>query len=615
MTLRIHLLFKYFIFWLLYFLAVKSLFILFNFHFTNTLRLSEISGIFIHGLKMDISASTYLLVLPFLFLMLTIFSNSNRYFDIFLKWYTVVFIVLISFLVVVDCELYKYWGFRLDATPLLYINTPNEMLASVEWFVILRQLILLVIIVSLVILCYYLFIAKKISYLKNGKWYELVLFVPLFAFLIIPLRGGIGLAPLNTGTAYFCKNEFANHCGINVLWNVGYSITEIKAQSNPYEEFPDDSAKNAISTLYQKTNKKSSLHILNTDRPNVLIILIESFTAKLISTLGGEDGITPCFNRLVHEGVLFENFYSSGVRSDKGIVAVFSGFPAQPNKSIIQFPNKTESLPNIVKDFNNMGYQTAFYYGGDIDFASIRSYVNNAGFNKTISMTDFPSSTYNSKWGVHDHIVFERLEADLDSSKKPFMFALFTLSSHEPFDVPMKTVIKGDDMEQKFRNSIYYTDSCLGEFISKLKQKSWWKNTLVIITADHGARMPGNTPNFMPIRFHIPLLWLGGALKSKNIIISSVASQTDIPTTLLNQLKVKPLTTYRYSNDILDSSANRFAFFVFNNGFGLISDTNQISYDYIQNMVVLSKGKGSEKILKLGKEYMQVVYNDFINRK
>jgi phosphoglycerol transferase MdoB-like AlkP superfamily enzyme len=615
MLLRINLLFRYFFFWLFYFLVAKGLFILFNIKFANSLILCDITGIFIHGLKMDISASAYLLVLPFLFLMQTIFTESNKYFNLFLKWYTIVFIILISFLVVVDCELYKYWGFRLDTSPLLYINTPAEMVASVEWYVILRQLILLLVIVFLWILCYYLFIEKKIKNLTKGKWFELALFIPLFAFLIIPLRGGIGLAPLNTGTAYFSKNEFANHCGINVLWNVGYSITEMKAQSNPYEEFPEDAAQRDIRSLYQKNNRDRSYRIINTERPNVLIILVESFTAKLISSLGGEENITPCFNRLVHEGVLFRNFYSSGVRSDKGIVAVFSGFPAQPNKSIIQFPNKTESLPYIVKDFNQIGYQTAFYYGGDIDFASIRSYVNNAGFNKIISMADFPSSTYNSKWGVHDHIVFKRLEADLDSSKKPFMYGLFTLSSHEPFDVPMKTVIKGDDMEQKFRNSIYYTDSCLGDFIRKLQNKSWWRNTLVIITADHGARMPGNTPNFMPIRFHIPMLWLGGALKSKNIKINSVASQTDIPTTLLNQLGVNPHIPFQYSNDILDSSANKLAFFVFSNGFGFITDTNKLSYDYVQNKVILSEGKGTEKILKLGKEYMQVVYNDFINRK
>ena len=152
------------------------------------------------------------------------------------------FLTLICFLAVVDFELYKYWGFRLDATPLLYVNTPKEMLASDEWYVVVKQLILLVILISLGTLCFSYFIFKEISYLKKGKWNELFLFVLLFFFLIIPILGGIGLAPLNTGTAYFSKNEFANHSAINALWNVGYSLTEIKAQNNPYIEFPVDEA-------------------------------------------------------------------------------------------------------------------------------------------------------------------------------------------------------------------------------------------------------------------------------------------------------------------------------------------------------------------------------------
>ena len=342
--------------------------------------------------------------------------------------------------------------------------------------------------------------------------------------------------------------------------------------------------------------------------------MVESFTAKAIEVLNGKKGITPRFNKLSKEGILFSNFYASGVRSDKGIVAILSGFPAQPNNSIIQYPNKTEKLPFLSKDLNKAGYYSAYYYGGNIDFASMRSYVENGRYKEIVDMNNFPTSTYNAKWGVHDHIVFKKLLHEVDNAKSPFFFTMFTLSSHEPFDVPMNTVIKGTDEDLKFLNSIYYTDSCIGNFVDSAKTKPWWKNTIIVITADHGATRPDNSANYAPIRYHIPMLWLGGAIR-KDTIVTKVSSQTDIALTLLNQLNIKPEKRYSYSNNIFNNSFKGFAFFSYTRGLGFITDSARVAYDFDESKTKVSEGSQTNDVMIKAKSYLQVVYNDYLMKK
>lgn len=608
---RIVLLLKYFIFWLIYFLTIKTLFIAFNYSNAQQLTFGNISGIFYHGLKLDISTCSYLLVLPALLILPTIFFNL-KYLSTILKIYTYAFLILFSFLVVADLELYHYWGFRLDTTPLLYINTPKSMIASVSILVVIKQLLIMFALIITFIWLYNKLFNYDFKKLAIGKWYELPFFLLLWAFLIVPIRGGFGLAPLNTGTAYFSSNEFANHSAINVIWNVSYSLLQTEAMSNPYNYYPDQKAQSIVDSLIKKNT--GTIKLISQDRPNIILIVLESYTARAIKALGGLDSITPRFNNLISEGIFFKNYYGSGIRSDKGLVALISGFPAQPIASIIRYPNKTETLPSIAKDLNNDGYSSAFYYGGDIDFASMRSYITNSGYNKIIDMTCFPSSTYNSKWGVHDHIVFNKLLNDLDTTRFPFFYTFFTLSSHEPFDVPMRSIFKGETDDLKFANSLYYTDSCLGNFIDSAKTKRWWSNTLIILVADHGVLRFNITASYDFLRFKIPMLWIGGVIK-KDTIITKTASQTDLPITLLSQMNIKPVKNYRYSQNIFDPNFKGYAYCAYNSGFVFATDTSIIAYDTDEKTIKTSIGENADSTVVIGKAYLQMLYDDFLKRK
>ncbi len=263
---------------------------------------------------------------------------------------------------------------------------------------------------------------------------------------------------------------------------------------------------------------------------------------------------------------------------------MLSGYPNQAITSIIKTPTKTQHLPAINKSLEKKGYHTSYTYGGELEFANIKSYLLNAGFKTLVSKYSFDPSERNTSWGVHDHIVLKRFFENINKEQQPFFATIFTLSSHEPYDVPMAPRFKGKDETTLFKNSVAYTDSCIGDFITKLKKDPLWKNTLVVLVADHGHPLPGHDPNDRPSKFHIPLIFTGGALTMKGKV-KTIGSQTDIATTLLHQLGI-PASDFKWGKDLLDSSARSFAFYTFNNGFGFVNPSGTVTVDNVSQKII-----------------------------
>jgi len=506
--------------------------------------------------------------------------------------------------------MYKHWSFRLDATPLLYIG--QDTTVPIDAWAITKLTIIYLLIFAAAVWGYKQFILPQFKSLSRVSWKTSLILLVLTACMIGPIRGTTGIAPINVGMVYFHPNKmFANHAAINVVWNTGYALKKMDRLKYPSNFLEAGLTDKYFSELY--TSSSESISLLNTEQPNVMIIILESYTAGFIKALGGEGDIAPNFNNLVKEGVLFDNFYSSGDRTDKGIVSILCGYPTQPTSSIIKHPKKTQKLPFINKQFENMGYNTGFTYGGNIDFANFRSFMSNAGFENLTHSDAFPDSLNNSKWGVHDEFVFNKFYKELNAIDQPFFKVMLSLSSHEPFEVPMKTVFEGDDDVSKFKNSAYYTDRALGEFINNAKQTDWWKNTLVVITADHGHKLPDNGGLTNPDRFKIPMLWLGGALAKQDTVISTYGNQTDIPNTLLGQIK-KPDPSFVFSRNMLGDANKDFSVFVFNNGYGYIEENVLVVYDNVGEQFIIKEGVENEETLLYGKAYMQRLYTDYNNK-
>lgn len=603
MTQRIVTILKYYLFWIIFFIINRLFFVLYNFSQTAELTVKTVVQCFISGLKLDVSMGGYVTVLFALVVALTIKSkpvitkNINGFFTIF-------FIIIFSIIGICDCELYRNWGFRMDCGILSYLKTPKEAAASTPIWLIILFVIWVSVYCWANIKTYNYFIGTKLSQLKPTQWYALPLIVFIAAIFIIPIRGGFGM-PIRSGSVFFSQHQFANHAAINVQWNFCNSFRYTKKQQK-VSFMPQEQADSLVSALtYTNTVSKK---LLKNTRPNVLIMIMESITAKAVGCIGSKISATPNLDSISHHGILFTNCYASGDRSDKGIVSILSGYPAQPTTSIMKTTEKAEKLPHISQKLHAEGYQSSFYYGGDIDFANMRSYFIMGKHNYLVSINDFSKSDMNSKWGAHDHVVLNRWFSDINNMKQPFYSTLFTLSSHEPFDVPHKSHFDKTDDESLFLNSIHYTDSCIGDFVRKASLEPWWDNTLLIMVADHGSRHPHNSALSDPQRYHIPMIWIGGALNVTDTTIDKFVSQIDIATMLLNQLEIDN-KEFCFGKDVINGS-NGFCFYAYNNGYGYLTDSVQFTYDITSTKISANDTINTKTIMQ-SQAFLQTLLNDF----
>ena len=193
----------------------------------------------------------------------------------------------------------------------------------------------------------------------------------------------------------------------------------------------------------------------------------------------------------------------------------------------------------------------------------------------------------------------------------PFFYTLFTLSSHEPFDIPIEPMFGSDNNENSFKSAMHYTDACLGKFIEQAKKTTWWDSTLVVITADHGTTQINNTANGQKESFHIPLLWLGGALALTDTVISSVSCQLDLAPTLLAQLNINP-PDYVYGRNILSTNYQSRAYYSYGDGFGIVSDS--ISQVYNSEIDAYTHQHPSDSLSDYGRAVYQFISNDFLSK-
>jgi len=606
-------LFKYFIFWMIFFWLAKAFFLVSNFELTRQLSVSEVFGIFGYGLKMDVSTACYLLIVPGVLLSLRIFIPSwfiNRFFWI----YTLVFLIIASFLVVLDLGLYPHWGTRVNITAFNYIDDPVAMSASISMSDVLFGLLIAGSLIGGFALLYRRLFPKGVAVEGKIAWHASLLQLLLVIFLIIPIRGGLDTSPLNLSSVAFSPKLFANQAASNYLWNFAKSVEKRKRFSNPCGYMSKEESVRLFNQFMKSDSVVSRPQLVKLNpgkQPNVVLIILESFSNKVIAPLGGLHGISPNLDSLCEKSIVFPNFYSTGNRSDRGISAVLGGYPSLLTTSIMVYPEKARSLTLLPEYFNRHHYNTSFYYGGDINFYNLKTFVLQSNCGKITTKADFSSELGRlSKWGVPDGYVFEKALEDLKSEKEPFMKTIYTISSHPPYDVPYSK-IKGSSNEKKYLNSVAYTDSCLGEFINAFRKSPLWINTLLIVTADHGHPEPGQTDITDPASYRIPMIWSGGVVDSLQRI-ETITQQVDFDVTLVHQLGWKADSS-RFASDFF--TAHPSAFYMHDSGWGYVVPEGCFYYDQNSKDFVLKSGDKAKSIdFMFPKAYMQVLHDDFIGR-
>ena len=564
--------------------------------------------VMIHDASLDAATAGYLTAFPFLLVLISIWFRKFPLKKILYGYY-ILAAALISIIFVVDMALYTFWGFKLDASVFLYIDSPKEALASVSvGFILLRVLAILLLIAlnSWVLLK----ITPSVLTATRKRIAGTAGMLLLGGVLFIIIRGGVTESTSNIGQVYFSNEPFLNHSAVNPDFSLLSSMGKSQDFASEFNFFDEEKRAALFDGLYPTTDGDSIIQVLNTKRPNILIILMEGFGGAFVEPLGGLPDVTPHFNRLSKEGIFFTNCYANSFRTDRGTVCTFSGYLGLPTASVMKIPAKSRTLPAIAEGLSKAGYKTDFLYGGDINFTNMKSYLLSTGYQRLTANTDFSLAEQTSNaWGVNDDITFEYLYNQLRNRKEegPWHTAFLTLSSHEPFEVPYHR------LEDKIPNAFAYTDECLGKFVDRLKQTPAWKDLLVICLPDHGFYYPREGSNAMPRFYHIPLLWLGGAVKQP-MQVDKIMNQTDLAATLLGQLGLEH-TAFTFSRNVLGSDYKYpFAFYSFNNGFSFRDSTGVTVFDNNSGSILFDEPEADESRLDKGKAILQTVYDDLGNR-
>lgn len=584
-----------FLLWTLIFVLQKPVFLIVYGGF------AQVFHVIAHGLSLDLSMAGYLSVVPALVLLVSCIplrqlhgSRASRMMMAAVGGWTLIATTLVALAFVANIALYGYWGFPLDSTPIFFLfSSPSAAMASVEWWQGLLGLLVLGVVMAFILMIFHLLWRKwggDVFLFKTGHWQWLPMLL-LTALLFLPIRGGVTVSTMNTGKAYFSSVQELNHAAVNPLFSFLESVSRSEDFAAQYRFMDDKVAHQIYHRLYNTEPADSVTSVLRpgVKRPNVFIIVMESFS----DTVSHVPGVTPNLNRLKREGIYFSRFYANSFRTDRGLVSVLYGYPSPATVSLMKYPRKTAAMPSIAAHLEKAGYEAAYYYGGDADFTNMRSFLINQGFRKITSDVDFPVSERLSKWGVPDHLLFKRAEKDILSwpaNGKPRLTVIQTSSSHEPFDVPYHR------LNDKILNAFAYSDSCVGAFVQTLHKSKLWNNSLVIMVPDHLGAWPLHRDNFKPWRYHIPLIWTGGAIRQP-MVIKTLGSQQDIAATLLSQLGIEHKNMI-YSKDMLNPAVNHFAFFLPNDGIGMITEDNELIYD----------NQLKKTVYDAGKEYSTTVY-------
>lgn len=559
-----------------------------------------------HGLPLDLSVSAYIMVLPMLLTTVSIWL-PGRWLLHTLRGYFGIIVFLLSLICVADAELYGYWGFRIDVTPLFYLQSPTDAMASVPvgvFFVAFLFVALYMVGVGYP-LDRWLLRPMMNKSAERRRVLTTGVYLFLTAFLFLPIRGGVSASTMNVGWAYFSECIELNHAAVNPAFSLMSSMSKGEDFSNQYRFMTSAEADAAFAPLAQRPvvfpDDEGSW--LSTRRPNIVLVILESFTGHILDM----PGVMPCLKALSEEGIYFPYFYANSFRTDRGLVSILSGYPAQPTASIMKYPSKSQSLPAIARSLRKAGYDTEMIYGGDADFTNMRSYFYATGYGRVMSCDDFTTEENSARWGVPDHITFPRVEKEIArQTVRPFMKTFLTLSSHEPFDVPMSR------LEHPYLNSVAYTDSCLGAFVDTLRQSPLWNDLLIVFVADHTMRYPAGIQEYEVKRHHIPMIWCGGAVRGHRVV-EDYASQIDLAATLLAQMHID-YSDFTFSKNIADTTQRHFAYYTYKDGLGYVDAENRVVYDCDSESWLLKEGPQADTCAESAHAFLQKLYDDLGRR-
>lgn len=587
-----------------------------------------------YALPLDLSTAGYLLAVPVLlwFAGLAVGEHAR---PVFTRIISGVNIGLIGLLVLVfgaNIFIYEEWHTLLNNRALEYMSTPSALLDSMSLPFQIISVGLYLTFLWLMWRAYQLVVGSD-PYAQSPPRRVMFALPVHICLLFLAIRGGLGVIPINESAVYYSPHLFNNHAATNVAWNLIHSLIETRSTTNHFRFMDEKEAEQRTRYLlgYNTTLEDLDWNFFekkDSSRPqNLVFIIMESHTAQVVEELGGEPGVCPNLSRLIREGVLFENIYGSGYRTDQGLVSILGGYPAQPDQSIVLQTDKAATLNSLPKILHEQGYATAFFYGGELTFANIGVWLTHQRFEKIFSEKDFDRAEKTQRWGVDDHILLQRTVREINQLKQPFFATALTLSLHPPYDVPFQSKWQGPKERDKFLHSAAFADGAIGAFFKTAEQQPWYDQTIFVLVADHGSRNPAGVGLDNPKSRQVPLVIFGKPLNAKwqGAKIRVFGNHHDIPATILGMWNQssrdlpwsRSLWDFDALVNVFSNAANQrleSAYYTNETGLGWANSRGKGFYAFGNGEWHIWEGQLDSVARTDAKAYLQTLYADFLKR-
>ena len=521
---------------------------------------------FANGLRFDLRIVVYFSI-PLLLALLSAKAMTMRG---VLRFWLLAASSLALFLGLMEMDFYREFHQRLNGLVFQYVKEDPKTVMSMLWygFPVVRYLLAWA--VGTVILYFAFRGADRVTRSSTASgasravapWYgRVAVFMVLLLVCVVAARGTLRQGPpLRWGDAYTTDSNFANQLGLNG------SLSLIAAAKS---RFGDDRTNIWKATLEQPVAQQTVRDMLLTENDklvdpdtapvrrdttppaektlpikNVVVILMESFAGHSVGALGRPGNITPYFDNLAKEGLLFERFFSNGTHTHQGMFATMACFPNLPGfEYLMQTPEGSHKLSGLPELLSARKFDDVYVYNGDFAWDNQSGFFSNQGMTTFVGRNDFVDPVFSDPtWGVSDQDMFNRGLEELKKreGKEPFYALLQTLSNHTPYalptPLPVEPVTDRGSLNEPL-TAMRYSDWALGQFFEKARKEPYFKETLFVVVGDHGF---GNEQQISEMdlgRFNVPLLLIGPGIQEKfGARNDTVGTQVDIVPTIMGRL-------------------------------------------------------------------------------
>lgn len=530
---------------------------------------------FLMGFRFDTVISACILSIPMVLLSIAaLLLFKRKILSRIITFYTGLLYTAAFLICAIDIPYYKFYNNRLSAIVFNWFDNPGFLLKMTaqdknNW------LYMFVFILSSSIFWPVIFKLRKkfltpdllppgaarLAYSINTLGFSLVAFILLF----IGARGRLAVkSPIRVGTAYFSNYSFPNQLGLNPVYTFARSsLDRLNLKNKELHLMPDETAIRLVREYLKIETGENPAFSSPIARPaatggeprnaNVVLVIMESMAAAKMGRYGNPNHLTPHLDSLAERAYSFDHIYTAGTHTANGIYAALFGFTAL----FKQHPLKPVSmltyagLPNILREKD---YSTIFFATHDDQFDNMGGFLRANGFEQVIAEKDYPADKVLSTLGVPDHYMFDfsiPILNRLYEGDRPFLAVFLTGSDHPPHIIPPGISFKPGSAAVADR-VVEYADWAIGEFLKKAARQEWFRDTLFVFVADHGANM--NTIYDMPLSyFHTPLIFYSPYLIKEPRVFPAIGGQIDVFPTLMGILNI-PYVNNTLGIDLLKES-------------------------------------------------------------